>query len=305
MTSEIKSHQAHSGWFAKQYADDNIRKQAIENWLFQKANGTINYWIHHRLFTLANPLIHDKSKTWLTVGDGYGFDAQYFTENQLDTIASDISDTFLPISKQQGLINKYSVENVESLSFDDNSIDYVFCKEAFHHFPRPYLGVYEMLRVAREAVILIEPHDPISKMPFLLGLRNILDRFDTGLLQRFWKNRYSFEEVGNYVFKLSEREIDKLANGIGLPMIAFKGINNNYYHPSVVNEKADSSSEKFRKISRKLILDNLLTNLSLMPSQVLCAIIFKRKPTTEVIEQLNKEGFQVHYLPPNPYLKAD
>jgi hypothetical protein len=49
MTSEIKSHQAHSGWFAKQYADDNIRKQAIENWLFQKANGTINYWIHHRL----------------------------------------------------------------------------------------------------------------------------------------------------------------------------------------------------------------------------------------------------------------
>lgn len=302
MTIEKNSHEAHSGWFAKQYADDHIRKQAIENWQRQKANSTINYWIHHRLFALTKPLIHDKTKTWLTVGDGYGFDAQYFSEHQLDTTASDIADTFLPLAVQYGLINKYSIENVENLSFADNSIDYVFCKEAFHHFPRPYLGVYEMIRVAREAVILIEPQDPIMKMPFLLGLRNILDRLDTGILQRFWKNRYSFEEVGNYVFKLSEREIDKLANGIGLPMIAFKGINNNYYHPALVNEKADNSSAIFRKISRKLKIDNLLTRLSLMPAHVLCAIIFKRRPTAEVIERLTREGFQIHNLPPNPYL---
>lgn len=302
MTIEKKSHQAHAGWFEKKYPGKISQEEAIKTWLDQKNRGTINYWIHYRLLSLVQPLCADKSKSWLTVGDGYGFDAQYFADQDLDVIASDISNTFLPWSLKYGLINKTSIENVEALSFDDSSIDYVFCKEAFHHFPRPYIGVYEMLRVAREGVILIEPQDPISKMPFLLALRNILDRFDTGWLQKIWKNRYSFEEVGNYVFKLSEREMDKLANGVGLPMIAFKGINNNYYHPEIVNELANSSSAIFRKIQWKLKFHNLLTKLSIMPSQVLCVILFNKMPSKETLELLKKNGFQIHVLPPNPYL---
>jgi len=302
MSTEKKSHEAHSGWFEVQYSTREAQEKAITDWKYDQENKTINYWIHNRLLELANPFVIEK-KSWLTVGDGYGFDANFFFEKGLEVTATDISDTFLPLSKEHGLIQEYSVENAEKLTFADNSFDYVFCKEAYHHFPRPYMAVYEMLRVAKEGIILVEPHDPISKMPLLLALRNIFDRFDTALLQKYWKNRYSFETVGNYVFKLSEREMDKLANGIGLPMVAFKGINNNYFVPGARFDKADDSSSVFRKIKRKLAFDNFLTRSSLMPAQVLCAVIFKKVPSEQVIEAMKKDGFQVHIFPPNPYSK--
>ncbi|KAA0989664.1 class I SAM-dependent methyltransferase [Dyadobacter aurulentus] len=302
MSNEKRSHEAHSEWYDVQYATKEAKDRAIELWEYDNKHKTINHWIHHRMLALANPFMNEK-KSWLTVGDGYGFDANYFHEHGLEVTATDISEAFLPLSKSRGFINNYAVENVEKLTFADHSFDYVFCKEAYHHFPRPYLGVYEMLRVAREGIILIEPHDPISKMPFLLALRNIFDRFDTTLLQKYWKNRYSFEEVGNYVFKLSEREMDKLANGMGLPMVAFKGINNNYYHPSYSQEKADDSSLAFRKIKRKLAFHDFLTRASLMPSQVLCAVIFKKVPSQQTLEAMRKDGFQIHTFPPNPYAR--
>ncbi|MBB5282709.1 SAM-dependent methyltransferase [Rhabdobacter roseus] len=300
MTVEKRSHEAHSGWYEIQYNSLEAQERAIETWKRGRAEGTINNWIHQRQLQLTAPFV-GTSQSWLTVGDGYGFDANFFFEQGLDVTATDIAGTFLPLARTHGLIEKYSVENAERLSFADGTFDYVFCKEAYHHFPRPYLAVYEMIRVAREAVILVEPHDPISKMPLLLALRNILDRWDTALLQRYWKNRYSHEEVGNYVFKLSEREMDKLANGIGLPAVAFKGINNNYYHPSIAHERADDSSPAFRKIKRKLALHDLLTKLTLMPSQVLCAVIFKKMPTAEVQQAMQREGFAFHVFPPNPY----
>jgi SAM-dependent methyltransferase len=300
MSSEKRSHEAHSEWYEVQYATREAKDRAIELWEDDQQRKTINYWIHQRMLDLTNPFVAE-SKSWLTVGDGYGFDANHFFKKGLDVTASDISGSFLPLSQSKGLFEKYAIENVEKLTFGDNQFDYIFCKEAYHHFPRPYLGVYEMLRVAREAVILVEPHDPISKMPLLLAMRNIFDRFDTSLLQKYWKNRYSFEEVGNYVFKLSEREMDKLANGMGLPAVAFKGINNNYYHPSYGKEKADDSSPAFRKIKRKLAFHDFLTRFSFMPSQVLCAVIFKKIPSQSVMNALKQEGFQVHIFPPNPY----
>ena len=68
-----------------------------------------------------------------------------------------------------------------------------------------------MIRVAKKGVILVEPQDPLTKMPLMLAIKNILDRFDPTILQKYWKNRYSFEEVGNYVFRLSDRKMEKIA----------------------------------------------------------------------------------------------
>ena len=54
-------------------------------------------------------------------------------------MATDIGRSFLPLAKSQNLIDDYSVENVEKLSFVDNAFDCVFCKEAFHHFPWAFM----------------------------------------------------------------------------------------------------------------------------------------------------------------------
>ncbi len=298
---EETSYLSHESWFAKQYPDQEKRLNTIRKWQKSIEQNTAEYWLHERLFALANPLISSKDH-WLTVGDGYGFDANYFARKGCKVMATDIGGAFLPLVKEQKLIDDFSVENVEKLSFEDNSFDYVFCKEAYHHFPRAYLGVYEMIRVAKKAIILVEPQDPLTKMPLMLAIKNILDRFDPTILQKFWKNRYSFEEVGNYVFKLSDREMEKIAMGMNLPAIAFKGINNSYWKAGLDTETADARSAAFRKIQSKLRRDNLLCKLGILPYQVLSAVIFKTLPTQETIDKLKNEGYLYYEFPKNPYL---
>jgi ubiquinone/menaquinone biosynthesis C-methylase UbiE len=300
-TFEETSYQSHESWFAKQYPDEDKRLETIKKWQQSIKDRTVDYWIHEQLFQLANPLIKP-TESWVTVGDGYGFDANYFAEKGCKVMATDIGGAFLPLVKSQNLIDEYSVENVEKLSFADNSFDYAFCKEAYHHFPRAYMGVYEMIRVAKKGIILVEPQDPLTKMPLMLAIKNILDRFDPTILQKYWKNRYSFEEVGNYVFKLSDREMEKIAMGMNLPAIAFKGINNTYWKPGLDTEIANDKSAAFKEILSKRRRDNFLCKLGILPYQVLSAVIFKTLPDNETIQKLKNDGYLYYEFPKNPYL---
>lgn len=295
------SYESHGNWFEKKFPNEEIKINSIKNWLTGIETQSVAYWIHKNLFELANPLI-SKGTTWLTVGDGYGFDAHYFFEKGLKVVATDIGDAFLPLAKEHKLIDEYSIENVEKLSFTENAFDFVFCKEAYHHFPRPYLGVYEMIRVSKKAVIIIEPQDPLTKMPLMLFLKNVFDRFSPKSFQKLWKNRYSFEEVGNYVFKLSDREMEKLAMGMNLPAIAFKGINNNYYISGLENETANLQNKAFKKILFKQWKDDLMCKLGIKPHQVLSAIIFKEKPQPDIIAKLKATGYLYIEFPKNPYI---
>jgi ubiquinone/menaquinone biosynthesis C-methylase UbiE len=299
---ENTSYQSHETWFEKQYPSQDERVNSIKKWLKNIDNQTIGYWLHSRLFGLAKPLIK-QNETWLTVGDGYGFDGHFLKQNGAIVTATDIGGSFLPLSVEHKLIDNYSIENVEKLSFADNSFDYAFCKEAYHHFPRAYMGVYEMIRVSKKGIILIEPQDPLTKMPLMLAVKNILDRFGPTLLQKYWKNRYSFEEVGNYVFKLSDREMEKLAMGMNLPAIAFKGINNMYWKPEIDEEIAQESNSAFKKLSQKLSFHNLLCKLGIIPFQVLSAVIFKTLPDSDTICRLKNDGYLYYEFPKNPYLK--
>lgn len=302
MSFDTISSEMHANWYDKQYADIDTRFNILDDWQKQKQENSINYWIHKRMFDLAHVLAQPAT-SWLTVGDGYGLDANYFKERGCKATASDISATFLEATKERNLIDEFSIQNVEKMTFEDNTFDYAFCKEAYHHFSRPMMGVYEMLRVSKKAIMFVEPQDPISRLPFLMGMRNILDNFNTKFLQKIWKNRYSFETVGNYVYKISEREIEKAAMGMNLPAVAFKGINNNYYSPKIINEKANNSSSIFRKIRLKLGLHNFLCKATIMPYQVLGAIMFKEMPTLQTIENLKKDGFRFYEFPKNPYLR--
>ena len=91
-----------------------------------------------------------KGEHWLTIGDGrYGTEANYIMTNGANALATDYSDKLLKIGKEIGFINEYKKENAESLSFQDNSFDYVLIKEAFHHFPRPWIALHEAFRVCK------------------------------------------------------------------------------------------------------------------------------------------------------------
>jgi hypothetical protein len=95
----------------------------------------------------------------------------------------------------------YIQQNAECTNIEPASYELVLCKSGLHHLARPILGLYEMLRVSRRAVIFIEPYDPfISRLLDLFHLRS----------------RYEYDCEGNiggctnFVFRWHKRLIQQL-----------------------------------------------------------------------------------------------
>ncbi|MGJ1417514.1 class I SAM-dependent methyltransferase [Sphingobacterium multivorum] len=295
------SYNRHSNWYTNLFPEKE-QKIALLNGI-KTYKGTINHWLQNQFFECVKPITTYKNASWLTVGDAYGHDANYLIENGVqNVIASDISDEFLAVSKEVGIVEQYSAENAENLSFENNSIDYILCKETYHHFPRPYAALYEMIRVAKKGIVIIEPQDPIMKMPFLLFMNNVLEKIKHGLVNKIWKNRFSYEAVGNFVYKVSEREMEKFAAAINLPVVAIKNFNPNFWFPGSEKIPAVKSEKKFRKILFKKGLRDFLSNFGIVPSQSLSIIIFKNLPEVELRESLKKDGYKLIEIPKNPYI---
>lgn len=264
---------------------------------------TLDAWRHSRMRSKVLPIIlGDKEATWLTVGDGrYGTDAhQLLMFGAKSVHATDVSDLLLREGFHRGFISSYSEENAESLSFLDNSFDYVFCKESLHHFPRPYAALYEMFRVARKGVILIEPRDQVVDRGAFHFIRNILLKLTKRNL-----DRHFFESVGNYVYSTSERELDKFMLGMHYSVCAYFDINDAYKEGvefiKIVNN--DKRSIKLKaSLYFKIGLLNFLSYLGIIKSNILIATLFKVAPALPVFINMKKMGWRFKNLPINPFL---
>ncbi len=254
---------------------------------------TINRWRYERLYQSIDPVLkmYPGSK-WLTVGDFYyGTDAEYIQSKGHYAMASDIDDHFLKIGKEIGYIQNYSKENVESLSFDDNTFDFTLCKETFHHLPRPYLGLYEMLRVSKIGVFMIEPYDREIAASYA-------ERFGNWLLRKIKGDIHNQYEIsGNYKYSISKREIEKIALGLNLPYIAFK-YSNDYYKDGLGLEYKKKDDKILKKIKHQILLRDILWKLRLFPPSFLISIIFKIDIDAE---RLSDESYEIIKLPKNPY----
>ena len=296
--NSARSYEAHMHHHEKHFAEGQDYLYALKN------PGSLAHKTLCRIYDVFYSLLKE-SCSWLTIGDFTGVEAMYLTEQGQKAMASDISDIFLEEAHRLKLIEAYDRINVEQIEYDEDTFDYVLCKESFHHFPRAYLGLYEMIRVAKKGVVLIEPTDVFCKMSSLVFLKNFCDLFNPNLINKLWKNRYSWEVVGNYVFKLSEREIEKVAMGMGLPCIAFKGVNIRLKPiPASWGDQKKIPIDKRleRKLNRSFFFWDLICRLRIIPHNNLCAIIFKEMPATELLEDLRRNHFQVLELPRNPYL---
>jgi len=295
------SYARHAKWYSTLYPERTQKIKILET--LKNYDGSINHWLQNLFFRCLDPFTQEKNTHWLTIGDAYGHDARHLIDQGIENVtASDLDDSFLKVSQETGFIKAYCAQNAESLTFKDNSIDYILCKESYHHFPRPYAALYEMIRVARQAIVIIEPQDPISKMPILLFLANQLGKINDRIINKIWKNRFSFEKVGNFVYKVSEREFEKLAAGLNLPMIAIKGINPNFWFPGSEEISANKRTRAFRKILLKKNIRDFLSTLGILPSQTLAIAIFKKKPDDSLRKSLVEEGYRLIEIPPNPHL---
>ncbi|MZP29455.1 methyltransferase domain-containing protein [Heliobacterium undosum] len=300
------SYHAHGAHY-REYAIGEMREHA-QSWL---DFDTVGSWYDWRMYRHLDPLLQsDRQACWLTVGDGrYGLDAHYIVKRGGKAVASDISGDLLEQGRQMGLITDYVAQNAEKMTFADDSFDYVFCKESYHHFPRPMLALYEMLRVARKAVVLIEPLDPVIPEPLLSSRR--IDREDRRfpklsararrIQQQERSQRNSFETMGNYVYTLSAREIEKVAIGMGLPAVAIKPFHNCYLR-GIEYEKKSRSSKLLRRLRGKNLLRNIISRFGLLPYPMASMILFKEAPRDETLRELREKGYQVTPMPESPLL---
>ena len=260
------------------------RKDIAASWF---DSGSADYWRHQRCYEFFE-CFSSKQSSWLTIGDGrWGLDSirirAFGFQNVLPT---DLTSSLLEQAKSQGFIEDYRVENAEKLSFFDDEFDFVFCKEAFHHFPRPYIALYEMLRVAKSGVFLSEPNDRPEEVDFLTG--------------RFWeqvKIKAEYEECANYVYPFSRSEAVKVALGSNLPQVLFKGLNDHYIK-GVEFEPADRErSEIFRKVTDEIErLDRLCLEGKADYKTIMVGLL--KKPLDELSkDNFIAQGWQVLDLP--------
>lgn len=294
-----KSNQQHAEHFKNELLDE--KRIAISQSWFDET--TADYWRHARMYECADCLTHRPEASWLTVGDGrWGLDAiRLAKKGFVDVLPTDISEYLLAEALRRGLITKYALENAERLSFADESFDYVFCKESYHHFPRPYLALYEMLRVAREAVFLIEPNDP---NPGPGELTAFLEAANSGGAARFpISRRNGWEGCGNYVYTVSRRELEKLALGLDLPQMVFKGLNDHYVKGCEFEPADLEKSEVFRTIFQTVAENDARCAKGQADYALLMCGLFKRPMDAAAREAFLAHGWEVLDLPRNPHIR--
>lgn len=233
----------------------------------------------------------------MTVGDK-GSDAYYLQKMGFRHItATNIDDSQLNYLKETGILSGIAVKaiNAERIDLADNSVDFVLCKESFHHFPRPPIAFYEMLRVCREAVILIEPKDSI-RLKLLDGAKVIIKT----ILRRKRVVEHLFEHCGNYLFRLSEHEVKKMMIALQKDYIAVK-YSNSFYLSSIAHRTTAHLIPFF--IQRLgVFTQDVFCKLGLLNYGLITMIVFKTGVPIDLKESLSKHGFKVISLPKNPYL---
>ena len=255
---------------------------------------SIDAWRHRRMQEIILPLLEFYPKsTWMTIGDGnFGSDAHFLSEHGLDVVSTSLNENSLSIAKERGFIEKYKVENAECISFSENTFDFVFCKEAYHHFPRPPIAFYEMLRVSRKGVVLIEPQESSKK---------ILNFLKDAFKKWFRKDKTNlFEESGNFIFRINIREIEKMMTALNYTVVASKKLND-FYFPKFSECQSNKLSYPFLITKFGCFIQNILGLINLFDFGGACVIAFKEIPSENLLVELKRHNFYVQILPKNPF----
>lgn len=259
------------------------------------APGSVDAWRHRRMYEMIVPLLESHPHaTWMTLGDGnYASDAHFLRTKGARVLATSLTTASLEIAKQKGYINEYRAENAERLSMEDGAVDFVLCKAAYHHFPRPPVAFYEMVRVARIGVVLIEPQEA--------GWR-VLNQVKEWL-KRALRHQVTtlFELSGNYVFRVSAREIVKMMTALNGGGVAVKRFND-LYHPRWSRGRWGGLSSGALLTRLGLAAQDLMCALGLLDYGLATVVVFKTPPSETLRTLMKRRGFRWLPVPVNPYL---
>ena len=259
--------------------------ESIDNWRHSRMMDTIIEIINYSKENKKN-----LTNSWVTLGDGrYADNANYLHEKGLnDVIATSITEENLKYARDNNYIKNFKVENAENLSFQDKSIDFILCKESYHHFPRPLIALYEMMRVAKQAIILIEPLDDNKFF-------NFFKKFIKLLIRGKGQGDFIFEPSGNFLYRISLKELKKILSAISGYNFAFKGIND-FYIAKFENKSCKTYNIANMITKFAIFFQNILTKINLL-GYGLCSIIIYEKNNKNLESVLINSGFKIFKIP--------
>jgi ubiquinone/menaquinone biosynthesis C-methylase UbiE len=152
--------------------------------------------LRHFLGSLGESL-DNKSVVVLGCGKGFDFRLINYLFKNVKLTGVDISEAGLGLVRTSFPGIETVLGNMESLDFEEGTFDYTLVPVALHHVQLVYKGLYEAVRISRKGAILIEPYDSLlARLATRLGLAT------------------EYEMAGNYVFRLSIREMVKVGKAM-------------------------------------------------------------------------------------------
>jgi hypothetical protein len=152
----------------QQSYEHSYSRSSARDWEFHDtADPVMRYLRDRRLGVAVNALsertgLLPEQWTALVVCGGVGGEGTYLANRGCKSVlVSDFSAHALEICARRDPRLRTLQLNAEALDVPDNSFDVVLVQDGLHELRRPVLGLTEMLRVARRAVAVIEPHGGI------------------------------------------------------------------------------------------------------------------------------------------------
>ena len=161
---------------------------------------------------ISKKILDKKMKILVLCGDKYDkqiFESCHFSNVVISNINDQIEkNTFTPF--------KWSYQDAENLTFEDNSFDFCIVHSGLHHCYSPHRALLEMYRVSRKGCLLFEPYDNL--LTRLGVLFHIGQEYE--LASVFFNNCSSGgvknTTIPNYVYRWTEKEIIKTIKSFAL-----------------------------------------------------------------------------------------
>jgi SAM-dependent methyltransferase len=261
---------------------------------------TVDALLHERIVNWCAPIIDAyPDASWLTVGDN-GADAWMLRQYGAKTVtASSLSDVLLRKAAEMGHLNGIEVRalNAEHFELPEDSFDLVLCCQAYHHVRRAPLAFYELMRVARIGFILIEPMECSVPRPL-----DIVRTFAKMILRRRSPEYDLFEPAGNFIYRISERDVYRMLTAVQLSWFAIKTFNS-FYLPWLAGQNRNSLLA--RTIFKLGIgTQDVLSWCRLMSPGLATVFVGTGGDLVPAQRALHSAGFRIVRIPNNPYSSA-
>jgi len=168
------------------------------------------YLIEHKFRTACEVLSLDLAgRTLLEICAGSGMMSEKFARAGVIVTATDFSASAIIRARERArrynFTAAFAVADAERLPFPDRSYDLVAVHDGLHHLEHPKQAVREMARIARQAVLIMDPADAALTAAAV----------KLGIAQRF-------EEAGNEVKRLEPFVLEEILRHCGLRTIRWR-----------------------------------------------------------------------------------